>query len=274
MSRNLVVATLVDASHHPAMARSPTATMTVSGSYFDVHAPKAADVRLHDIEHALEREQRFANHTNAPYELGGPATVAAHVFRVARIGWHLWTELVESGLAMPAGTVAGTTVRDRIEFTVALLLHDAAEAYMRDIPAPQKTDRRRKLERHVLAAIIDAVAKPYQSVRISEWIYTPARGLCDCIAMAQEALLFQPGASDWALPPESASGLAVTRSLIAETLPQFWRGRQSLSFVVTELLELSEAVGDPAHLRRKLDKPENPEQWAIDKVAEMIGWVP
>lgn len=247
------------------MGNSPTSIMTRSGRYFDIHDPLPEKVHLEDIGHALAREQRFANHTDAPYTVGGPLTVAAHSFRVARIGWHLWPDFVGAGLVLAAdwATDGGHVIRDRIEFALALLLHDAAEAYYRDKPAPQKTDADREIENGVLSAILDHVADDtVQAERLRAWIDSPACELADRLARAQEALIFQHGAADWALPSESVAGLAVTRSLIVETLPQFWPRTSDHWCDAVRTLR--------AALRRLTDA--NAPARAIES-AQAIGWV-
>lgn len=217
--------------------------MTHSGRYFDIYDPSPDAVDLADIDWALARECRFACHHDAPYEVHGPLTTAAHSVRVARLGWCLWHEIVESGLCSADADVV-VAARERVEFALALLLHDAPEAYLRDKPGPQKTEEDERIESGVLAAVLDAVADNHaQAHRLHAWIDSPARKFVDRLACAQEALLFQRGGADWALPPETASGLGVTRSLIAETLPQFWpRRRERLLDAVLDVRAASRRI--------------------------------
>src|SRR5690349_14581016 len=177
--------------------------------------------------------------------------------RVARIGWHLWPELVQAGMSTAerdAGEIQieeQLLARDRLEYTLGLLLHDSPEAYMRDKPGPQKTEDDKQIERRVLGAILEAVVQdPETEKRVLDWIASPAGKLPDKLAETQEALLFRNGAADWALPPENRAGLAITRSLIAETLPMFWaRSNEDWRIAVMEVLAALRALAgaDPWH---------------------------
>ena len=96
---------------------------TYSGVRFDLAAPRAVDVRIVDIAHALSQTVRFGGH-------GLPYTVAQHCVLVAR---HL-------------------TVENRL----AGLLHDAAEAYVGDVVTPLKHllgPAYEDIEHRVMAAI-------------------------------------------------------------------------------------------------------------------------
>src|SRR5690606_23573312 len=89
----------------------------------------------------------------------------------------------------------------------------------------------------ILGRIADDAA---QAKRLLAWVESPARKLADRIAEAQEALLFQRGGADWAWPDDTISGLTVTRSLIAETLPLFWpRPDESWGATVMEIRALA-----------------------------------
>jgi len=85
--------------------------MTASGRRFWPLAPRAADVHLEDIAHALAAIARFGGHTRVPY------SVAQHSVLVSR----------ELAAASPVPEVA-----------LIGLLHDAAEAYLGDVPRPLK----------------------------------------------------------------------------------------------------------------------------------------
>ena len=84
---------------------------TFTGKRFYPMDPRAADIDIKDIAHALSQQCRFSGHTREFY------SVAQHSFLVAR---HVYI----------AG-VPGATAR-------AALLHDAAEAYLVDVPRPIK----------------------------------------------------------------------------------------------------------------------------------------
>ncbi len=104
---------------------------TYSGRAFEPLAPVAADVCIHDIGHALAMKCRFNGHCRKFY------SVAEHSVRLSR--------LVDQRFAFEA------------------LMHDAAEAYLPDVPTPIKLnigtwgleyDRRFDMLEHELAAII------------------------------------------------------------------------------------------------------------------------
>lgn len=80
--------------------------LTHSGRHFDFQDPRPEDVHILDIVHALGNEPRFAGHTRFFYP------VLAHLL----IGSYI----------VPRGC--------ELEY----LLHDAHEAYIKDIPAPLK----------------------------------------------------------------------------------------------------------------------------------------
>lgn len=90
-----------------------TWAQTTSGVAFDLLDPRAEDVRLADIAHALSRINRFSGHTH-----GEPYSVAHHSMLVADLlaSWGAPVEVVLEGL-----------------------LHDAPEAYYGDITSPVKS---------------------------------------------------------------------------------------------------------------------------------------
>jgi uncharacterized protein len=79
------------------------------GLYIDFSDPDPDSIRIEDIARALSRECRFANHTPVHY------SVAEHCV--------LATQLANNGYRAMR----------------VILLHDASEAYTRDIPAPLKS---------------------------------------------------------------------------------------------------------------------------------------
>lgn len=83
--------------------------MTATGRQFFPLAPRAEDVCIEDIAHALGAVNRFNGHTRRPY------SVAQHSVLVSR---HLD---VDGALMALVG-----------------LLHDASEAYLGDVPRPLK----------------------------------------------------------------------------------------------------------------------------------------
>lgn len=106
-----------------------TWTQTYTGKVFDIFHPKPESICIEDIAHHLSQINRYTGATPFPY------SVAQHSLLVSR-------------LCEPHYALFG-------------LLHDAAEAYMGDIPAPWKREvslRSRgfaELEHRLLAAIHD-----------------------------------------------------------------------------------------------------------------------
>ena len=82
---------------------------TQSGIYYNIVHPTPDMICLEDIHHALNRVPRFAGHTKHPW------TVADHCVEMVR------------GAEEESDTVK-----------LWLLMHDASEAYLGDIPGPLK----------------------------------------------------------------------------------------------------------------------------------------
>lgn len=99
-----------DMAAHPHPDYSDAA-LWVGAGYLDPRAPEAATFRLVDIARGLSRRSRYAGHTTRPW------SVAQHSLAVANMAARL-------DLSLDLEAVA--------------LLHDAAEAFFADIPAPLK----------------------------------------------------------------------------------------------------------------------------------------
>lgn len=82
---------------------------TYSGRRFWPLSPRPEDIHLVDIAHSLAHQCRFAGHVRQHY------SVAEHSVRVSWLAGH-----------------------DDVELAMAALLHDAAEAYVVDVPRPFK----------------------------------------------------------------------------------------------------------------------------------------
>lgn len=127
---------------------------TFSGGRFYVLEPRAEDVRIEDIAHALSMQCRFTGHSNRFY------SVAEHSVWVSR-------------RCDPADALWG-------------LLHDASEAYIGDMSAPLKhqpeMSRFRTTEKRIMAAVAEKfglAAKEPDSVRTADrrMLLTEARDL-------------------------------------------------------------------------------------------------
>lgn len=137
--------------------------MTISGRFFEFLDPKPDQIHIEDIAHALSMTCRFSGHTRQFY------SVAEHSVRVSRV-------------CDPTDALHG-------------LLHDAAEAYLTDLPRPIKRmlPQYKALEDKVQSAIYRRFglddATP-QSVKRADGILlaTEGRDLC------------APGWEFWGLP--------------------------------------------------------------------------
>lgn len=138
---------------------------TFTGRKFYPVAPRAADVAIEDIAHALSLLCRFNGHCAAFY------SVAEHSVRVAA--------------ALPR------------ELRLWGLLHDAAEAYLGDVPRPLK----RNLTAFTTAEerLLEVIAARYRLA----WPMPAAVALADDRLLATEARdLMAPPPEPWGLTAE------------------------------------------------------------------------
>lgn len=155
---------------------------TWSGKTLDYAEPKPESICIEDIATALSRECRYAGHSQHFY------SVAQHSVLVSRI-------------VPPEHALEG-------------LLHDAQEAYLKDIPSPLKTllpDYRR------LEARFDALIR-----QRFELPSTPSREIkqADLTALATEKRdLFPPAVGDWPI----LEGIAPSKARITPAPPDLAR---------------------------------------------------
>lgn len=149
---------------------------TATGVQFHILAPSSLEIRIVDIAIALSRVPRFAGHTSEPW------VVAQHCLLVAGI-------LRQQGF--------------NTKMQMAGLLHDAAEAYICDVPSPLKWAMEQKdgkdcayrqIEREVERAINEALQP--------EWIFAPdyarkAVKKADQIALRTEAKAYIVNDAQW-----------------------------------------------------------------------------
>ena len=104
----------------------PNCIRTNSGSFINVFEPSSDMIKIEDIAHALSRLPRFGGHLNRHY------SVAQHCV--------LATKRVKG-----------------LENKKAVLLHDASEAYLLDMPTPikSKLEEYKKHEENLMMAIFD-----------------------------------------------------------------------------------------------------------------------
>ena len=167
---------------HRLLARGNMATLeTVSGRKIDVSNPNPADIVIEDIAWALSRMPRFSGHS-IPYV---PYSVAQHCIQVAE-------DLKEYG---PGIQLLG-------------LLHDAAEAYINDLPSPVKHIPEihaviKKLEDSLMTAIYTALDLEMPTERQAELVK-----IADKTQQAVEAYNFMYSrGKDWNLPEVSFTKL-------------------------------------------------------------------
>lgn len=104
---------------------------TYQGKRIDIQNPKPDTIDIYDIAMALSRICRFNGHTSQFY------SVAQHCTYCVKL--------------------ASTIEPENTPLALACLLHDAAEAYLSDIPSPVKQylPVYKELEDHLLAVIFD-----------------------------------------------------------------------------------------------------------------------
>ena len=144
---------------------------TYSGNKFWPLDPRPEEVCLEDISHALSQICRFNGHTTEPY------SVALHCLSVERL-------LEQRGY-------------DKLTRLYGLL-HDAAEAYVCDLPRPLK--RFIKNYGIIELAVMDAVYKHFGLDRPSVEIEI-AVGDADDYILALEAKKLMKGTDSWVLVP-------------------------------------------------------------------------
>ena len=107
---------------------------TVSGRRFDFDRPTLNRVWMPDVAHALSQQCRFAGHTAHFY------SVAQHCLNVR-------------------GAVGGRNATPALQ--IAALLHDAAEAFVCDLPSPVKhragIEGYRELDHKVTLAVVNSL---------------------------------------------------------------------------------------------------------------------
>lgn len=136
--------------------------LTSTGKRFDFAAPSLDQIDIKDIAMGLSRECRYAGQCSTFYSVAQHSVLASHLVT------H--------------------------EFALEALLHDAAEAYVRDIPAPLKglLPDYARVERRVDSFIRFKFALPTKM--------SPEVKLVDLRLLATEkARLFPYDTSDWGL---------------------------------------------------------------------------
>lgn len=137
-----------------------TSLLTNSGKHLDLIDPQPAMIDILDIAKGLSREARFSGQTLAFYSMAQHSVLASHI--------------------VPE------------EFALEALLHDASEAYIKDIPRPLKQllPDYRRVEARVQGAIRARFGLPAeQSQEVSD---------ADRVLLATERRDLMPAdATDW-----------------------------------------------------------------------------
>lgn len=189
---------------------TPTAIEVYSGHFLDLAAPSLEDLRTSDIAHAMSLICRYGGHIKRFY------SVAEHSVLVH--------DLVSE---MKATRFVRT----------AALYHDAAEAYLGDIPSPLKNAMRDG----------ESATSPYESLTLTfehhigekigldlpNLIDSPLIKIADVWALAIEAqALVTSGGRDWDLPRHKLpyngrlpKGLHWTGGLAPEAARDLWLQR-------------------------------------------------
>jgi hypothetical protein len=150
---------------------------TVSGVKFNTFTPDPNDVRLDDIAWATSRMPRFAGHTIPML----PYSVAQHAVAVS----NELLRMFDSGAYDQYGEEMSSLIYDyldmynfdaKLKFKMAMhgLMHDAAEAYIGDIPSPVKhlpglCDAIKSIEDGILKAIYTSFKIEYPTEE--EWVF-------------------------------------------------------------------------------------------------------
>jgi 5'-deoxynucleotidase YfbR-like HD superfamily hydrolase len=195
--------------------------MTGSGRYFDPLNPTPESVHLSDVARGLRRSVRFNGQLLDLAACPSPQTVASHSMRVARVAyWRIWN----AGIPMDTDY----DLRRLVIHVLAALLHDAPEGYLGDplgpIKTPEQTAIHHAVGRCITAHLVGPAVSPQIDALIEGMDGSSQHSLMlrwsDTIALYQEALLYQPGAVNWALP-DLTGGRKLLRDDIAATLHLF-----------------------------------------------------
>jgi uncharacterized protein len=181
------------------------------GTMFDVANPDPKLVNLDEIVHHLDHKCRFGGGTSQFYSVAEHSMVGA---------------LIAYECALPF--LDGIKEDIKLDIAKMFLLHDAAEAYIGDIPTPVKRmlgDKVVSIEKNIMHAIISKLWPEwfgfnfYRQDLVNDWVKE-----IDQAMLAIERNLFMPDHEDWRLEmPELKKG---TRS--SEWLSHRFSGNESL----------------------------------------------
>lgn len=155
------------------------------GTMFDVAKPDPELVNLDEIAHHLDNKCRFGGGSSQFYSVAEHSMVGALIVYENAIEGMNYTE------------------QGRLDIAKAFLLHDAAEAYIGDIPTPVKKllgDKVVDIERDIMCAILKKLWPEFDDYRYDHWVAIEnAVKKVDQIMLAIERNLFMPDHEDWRL---------------------------------------------------------------------------
>ncbi len=181
------------------MTHHATWMQTASGLVFDPAAPTVDMIAIEDIAHALSNLCRFAGHTRWHYSVG------EHSERASRA--------VVEALHTP-GKGGGPEITI-VALARAALMHDAAEAYLVDLPSPVK---RLVTGYKEIEARVEAVICAKFGVPIAD-LHHPLIKHVDLVMLATEKRdLFGPSPRPWGGLPEPLARTILPRSAFSAEL--------------------------------------------------------
>lgn len=101
--------------------------LTYTGRYIDPFLLRLEDISIRDIAHALSMTCRWGGHTKRFYSVAEHSVMLTH-FAVSTASPSRYTSTVASHCA----------AEELLRLQRYLLLHDASEAYLTDVPSPYK----------------------------------------------------------------------------------------------------------------------------------------
>jgi len=176
--------------HTPNDIHTPDPLIWAGENNVNLLDPQLHDLHLKDINRALSREGRYSNLSELPW------TVGQHI-------------LLCCGLACLDGYRFTSTVESRtgMNFLKALYLHDASEAYLKDINRPMKTMDSMSGYRDMEASFSSAIHRRF-GVHVDKYVKASIK-YYDNLALSCEVHVVMPSVlSHWRnLPEPSDEGI-------------------------------------------------------------------
>jgi hypothetical protein len=177
-----------------------------TGTYFNLADPQPEHVSVRDIAHSLSVEPRYAGHTAHPW------TVGQHSIAVA-------------------ATIAKLELDPTDELLLRALLHDSAEAYIKDVPGPAKRMPEFEGYRSVEHKIEKAIAERFQLPGLSN----PLIKRADRLVLSLEQSLLR------GTPPDSDESPHVRLGKMFKDEPQATVGEIVCALTLMEEREVEDA---------------------------------